>query len=73
MLRDPWPSTGVILAALWLNGDPNGDSTFLLVPQLVDCLIFVGMTTILLFRFLNSAPFVHRSNWRRIQRGKCPL
>jgi len=45
----------LILATLWLNGDPNGHSTFLLIPQLVDWLMFFALTTILVFNFLNSA------------------
>jgi hypothetical protein len=44
----------LVLATLWLNGDPNGHSTFLLVPQLVNWLIFFGLTTVLSLNFLGS-------------------
>jgi Glycosyltransferase family 87 len=43
-----------VLLALWSNGSPNGHSTFMFVPQLVDWLIFFGLTTILLINVLNS-------------------
>ena len=47
-----------ILSALWLNGNANGHSTFLLVPQLVDWLLFFGLITVLMSNFLNSAAAV---------------
>jgi hypothetical protein len=40
-----------VLVALWMNGN----STFLIVPQLTDWLLFLGLTTVLLLNFLNSA------------------
>ena len=43
-----------IMFALWLNGNSNGHSTFLLVPQLANWLLFFGLTTILLLNFLTS-------------------
>jgi hypothetical protein len=43
-----------VLLALWSNGSANGHSTFMLVPQLTDWALFFGLTTILLFNFLNS-------------------
>ncbi len=44
-----------ILAALWLNGDANGHSTFLFVPQLVDWLLFFGLAAVLISNCLNGA------------------
>jgi hypothetical protein len=43
-----------ILFALWLNGNSNGHSTFMLLPQLANWLIFFGLTTVLSLNFLNS-------------------
>jgi len=45
----------LILSALWLNGSANGHSTFMLVPQLLDWLIFLVLATTLFFNFLDSA------------------
>jgi hypothetical protein len=45
----------IILATLWLNGDANGHSTFLFVPQLVDWLLFFGLAAVLMANFLNGA------------------
>jgi len=44
-----------VLSALWLNGNSNGHSTFLLVPQLIDWLLFFGLAAVLMSNFLNSA------------------
>jgi len=40
-----------VLLALWMNGN----ATFLFVPQLVDWVLFSGLTTIVLLNFLRSA------------------
>jgi hypothetical protein len=45
----------ILLSALWLNGNSNGHTTFLLVPQLVDWLLFFGLAAVLMSNFLNSA------------------
>ena len=44
-----------VLSALWLNGNSNGHTTFSLVPQLVDWLLFFGLAAVLMSNFLNSA------------------
>ena len=46
---------GTILFALWMNGSPNGHTTFMLVPQLANWLIFFGLATILVLNFVASA------------------
>ena len=43
-----------IFATLWLNGDANGHSTFLFVPQLVDWLLFFGLAAVLMSNFLKT-------------------
>ena len=45
-----------VLVALWLNGN----SIFMFVPQMTDWVLFLGLTTILLANFLNSANDVIR-------------
>jgi hypothetical protein len=45
----------IVLSVLWLNGNSNGHTTFLLVPQLVNWLLFFGLAAVLMFNFLNSA------------------
>jgi hypothetical protein len=45
----------IILSVLWLNGNSNGHTTFLLVPQLVNWLLFFGLAAVLMSNFLNSA------------------
>jgi len=44
-----------VFSALWLNGNSNGQSTFLMVPQLIDWLLFFGLAAVLTANFLNSA------------------
>ena len=46
---------GTILFALWMNGSPNGHTTFMLVPQLTNWLNFFGLATILVLNFVASA------------------
>ena len=43
-----------VLCVLWLNGHSNGHTTFLLVPQLVNWLLFFGLAGSLMSNFLNS-------------------
>jgi hypothetical protein len=43
-----------VLLVLWSSGNSNGHTTFMIVPQLMDWLLFFGLTTILLVNFLNS-------------------
>jgi hypothetical protein len=43
-----------VLAALWLNGNSNGHTTFLLVPQLVNWLLFFGLAAVLMLNVLKS-------------------
>ena len=54
-----------ILLALWSNGNSNGHSTFMLVPQLLDWSIFFALTTILGFNFLNSATDLAGTDFRQ--------
>ena len=51
----------LILATLWLNGSANGISTFTLMPQLTNWLLFFGLTTILFLNLLNSTTAKPRS------------
>jgi len=44
-----------VLSALWLNGNSNGHTTFSLVPQLVDWLLFFGLAVVLMANFLNRS------------------
>ncbi len=44
-----------ILAALWLHGEANGHSTFLLVPQLIDWVLFFGLAAVLMSNLLKTA------------------
>jgi Glycosyltransferase family 87 len=51
-----------ILFALWMNGNSNGHSTFMFVPQLANWLIFFGLTTILLLNFMNNTRWNAQKN-----------
>jgi len=44
----------IVLSALWLNGDANGHTTFLMIPQLIDWLLFFAFALVLVSNFLNS-------------------
>lgn len=46
---------GTILGVLWLNGNANGHSTFLLLPQLLDWFLFFCMAAVLILNFLRTA------------------
>ena len=43
-----------VLAVLWLNGNANGHTSFLLLPQVADWLLFVGMAAVLTANFLDG-------------------
>jgi hypothetical protein len=43
-----------VLGVLWLNGNANGHSTFLLLPQLLDWFLFFCMATVLTLTFLRT-------------------
>jgi len=43
---------GVVLGVLWLNGNANGHTTFLLLPQFLNWLLFFGMSVVLMLNFL---------------------
>jgi hypothetical protein len=49
-----------VLAVLWLNGDANGHTTFLIVPQLFDWLLFSELATVLISNALDNIPFIAR-------------
>jgi hypothetical protein len=56
---------GTVLGALWLNGNANGHSIFLLLPQLLDWLLFFWMSTALTSNLLlNSAGSSNRFRHR---------
>jgi hypothetical protein len=60
---------GAVLGVLWLNGNANGHSIFLLVPQLLDWFLFFCMAAVLMLNLLRtSAGSVsgHRSEGRSI-------
>jgi hypothetical protein len=45
-----------IMGALWLNGNANGHSIFLLLPQLLNWFLFFFLATVLLSNFLRTLP-----------------
>lgn len=45
---------GTVLGALRLNGNANGHSSFLLLPQVLNWLLFFCMSTVLLSNFLQT-------------------
>lgn len=49
---------GIVLGVLWLNGNANGHTTFLLLPQLLDWLLFFCLSGVLMLNFLRSAAHV---------------
>ena len=49
---------GIVLSVLWLNGNANGHSTFLLLPQLLDWLLFFCMSVVLMLNFLRRSAHV---------------
>jgi hypothetical protein len=46
---------GTVLGALWLNGNANGHSIFLLLPQLLDWFLFFCMAAVLMLNFLRTS------------------
>ena len=54
---------GAVLGALWLNGNANGHSTFLMLPQLLDWFLFFCMAAVLMLNLLRTSAgsaFSHR-------------
>jgi hypothetical protein len=45
----------IVLGVLWLNGNANGHTIFLLLPQLLDWFLFFGMSAVLLLSFLRTS------------------
>jgi hypothetical protein len=46
---------GSILAALWLNGSPNGHAIFLWFPQLLDWFLFFFLSAVMMLNLLRSS------------------
>jgi hypothetical protein len=46
---------GTVLGVLWLNGNANGHSIFLLFPQLLNWFLFFCMATVLMSNFLRTS------------------
>jgi hypothetical protein len=46
---------GTILGVLWLNGNANGHSIFLLLPQLLDWFLFFCMAAVLMLNLLRTS------------------
>jgi len=58
---------GTVLGVLWLNGNANGHSIFLLLPQLLDWFLFFFMATVLMLNLLRTSvgsAFGHRGQAR---------
>src|SRR5260221_12571501 len=58
---------GTVLGVLWLNGNANGHSIFLLLPQLLDWFLFFCMAAVLMLNFLRTSAgpaFAHRGQAR---------
>lgn len=51
----------MVLSVLWLNGNANGQISFLLVPQLIDWLLFYALTAVLLCNLINNVGLAVRS------------
>lgn len=52
-----------VLGVLWLNGNSNGHSIFLLLPQLLDWFLFFCMVAVLMLNLLRTSTglaFAHR-------------
>jgi hypothetical protein len=45
----------MVLGVLWLNGNANGHSIFLLLPQLLDWLLFFWMAVVLILNLLSGS------------------
>jgi hypothetical protein len=46
---------GIVLGVLWLNGNANGHSIFLIFPQLLNWFLFFCMAAVLMSNFLRTA------------------
>ena len=46
---------GIVLGVLWLNGNANGHSSFLLLPQLLNWLLFFWLSVVVMLNFLRNA------------------
>jgi hypothetical protein len=46
----------IVLGVLWLNGNADGHSMFLMLPQLLNWCLFFGMATALMSNFLRTSP-----------------
>jgi hypothetical protein len=46
---------GIVLGVLWLNGNANGHSIFLLLPQLLDWFLFFCLAAVLMSNFLRTS------------------
>jgi hypothetical protein len=58
---------GTVLGVLWLNGNANGHSIFLLLPQLLDWFLLFCMATVLMLNLLRTSAgsaFDHRGQAR---------
>jgi len=45
---------GAVLGVLWLNGNANGHSAFLLLPQLLNWLLFFSMSAVMMSNFMHT-------------------
>lgn len=62
---------GTVLGVLWLNGSPNGHSIFLLLPQLLNWLLFFCMAAVLMMNLLRTSTgvaFGHQGKARPLTR-----
>src|SRR5258708_16457626 len=62
---------GTVLGGLWLNGEVNGHSIFLLLPQLLDWFLFFCMGAVLMLNLLRTSAgsaVAHRGEARSITR-----
>ena len=46
---------GTVLGVLWLNGNANGHSVFLLLPQVLDWFLYFCMAAVLMANFLRTS------------------
>jgi hypothetical protein len=46
---------GAVLGVLWLNGNANGHTSFLLLPQLLDWLLFFCLAAVLMLNLLRTS------------------
>lgn len=46
---------GAVLGVLWLNGNPNGHSIFLLLPQLLNWFLFFCLAAVLMMNLLRTS------------------